>query len=198
MMADRKRGTAATKKNERHASDFYYVVQISIYLLKPIGVWPLADDEATSRLKSAMHRTFTVTATFFLTFLIVLWILHLIKENWNVVLILRMICPLFFIFTIYARYILLMLHQDQLKSCLHRVVNDWQCAIIAEDHEIMLTNARVGRIFVSVIIMFSCGTFYYLLPMVSPSLIKDNITAKVHPSPCELLVFDSKVKRLVL
>jgi len=189
MMPDWKRGSAfaTTKEDERHVSDFYYAVQISVYLL--IDIWPLADDEATSRLKSAMHRAFTLTATFLFIFLIVPCILHVIKEKRNVVLILRMTCPLFFTVTIFARYILLMLHEERLKSCMDRATE--RCAIIGEDREITLANARMSHI-VS-IIMF--GVLYYLLPLISSSLIKDNITImRTHPSPCELLVFDFKVK----
>lgn len=202
-MVDRKRGNApntltisVTKENESHVSAFCYAVQISVYLLKPIGAWPLADNE-TSRFKIALHRTSMVIATFLLIFIIMPWIMNIVKEKWGVYLIIRTMCPLLFTITIFARYILLLWHQDRLKFCIDHVADDWRYATIAEDRDIMLANARVGRTFgiVSVSFMFSCGMLYYTLPIVSPNLInEDNVTVRLHPSPCELLVFDSQVK----
>ncbi|EZA50020.1 ObirOr5-L3 [Ooceraea biroi] len=199
-MVDRKRRSASatdvTKENEQHVSDFRYAVQISVYLLKPIGAWPLDDDEATSWLKIAVHKVSTLIATFLMLFTIVPWIVQIIKEKWSVIQMLRTICPLLFTLTVFARYILLMLHQNQLKSCMDRVADDWRYTIIAEDRETMLANARMGRTFgiVSVVFMFSSGALFFSLPLVLPSLInEDNVTVRLHPSPCELLVFDSKI-----
>lgn len=200
-MVDRKRGNApktlaATKENESHVSDFRYAVQISVCLLKPIGAWPLANDE-TSRFKIALHRASMVMATFLLIFILVPWIMHIVKEKWGVFLIIRTMCPLLFTITIFARYILLLWHQDRFKFCIDHVAKDWRCTTIAEHRDIMLANARVGRTFgiVSVSFMFTCGTLYYTLPIVLPNLInEDNVTVRLHPSPCELLVFDSQVK----
>lgn len=187
----------ATKRNELHASDFYYAVQISVCLLKPIGAWPLTDDE-TSRLKIARHRMSMSIATFLLLFTIVPWMLDtFVTEKMNVFLILRAICPLLFTSTIFARYVLLLWHQDKLKICIGRVADDWRSVLLADDREIMLENARMGRTFgiVSVTFMFSCGMLFYTLPLVTPKMInEDNVTVRVHPSPCELLVLDSKVR----
>lgn len=201
-MVDRKQGNAlntlavGVTKNESHVSDFHYAVQISVCLLKPIGAWPLASDE-TSRLKIALHRASMVIATFLLSFIIVPWILHIVKEKWGVFLIIRTMCPLLFTITIFARYVLLLWHQDQLRFCVDHVADDWRCVTIAEDRDVMLENARVGRTFgiISVAFMFSCGGLFYTLPIITPSPInEDNVTVRLHPSPCELLVFDSKVK----
>ncbi|CAL1689177.1 unnamed protein product [Lasius platythorax] len=183
-----------TKQNESYISDFYYAVQISICLLKPIGAWPLGDND-TSRLKVALHKLSMTIVTFLLIFTIVPWIVQIIKEKWSVFLILREMCGILFTTSIFARYILLLWHQDRLKSCIDRVVDDWRCAIIVEDRDIMLMNAKVGRTFgiVSVTFMFSCGALFYTLPMVLPNAInEDNVTVRLHPSPCEFFVFDSK------
>ncbi|KAF3054533.1 Odorant receptor 131 [Nylanderia fulva] len=184
--------SVTAKQNESHISDFYYAVQISICLLKPIGAWPLDD---TSRLKIALHKLHMATGMFLILFTIVPMIVQMIKEKWSAFLILRMICPLLFTMAIFARYILLLWHQDRLKSCIEHVTDDWRSTIIAEDRDIMLANAKTGRTFgiVSVAFMFSCGALYYMLPMVLPNAInEDNVTVRVHPSPCEFLVFDSK------
>lgn len=187
---------ATKRKNEHHASDFRYAVQISVYLLKPIGAWPLADNE-TSIPRVLLHKASMAIATFLLIFTIVPWIAQIIKENWSVLLILRTMCPLFFTMTIFARYVLLLWHQDRLRSCIDRVADDWRCTTIDRDREIMLENARLGRAFgiVSVAFMFSCGILFYSLPLLSLNLSnEDNVTVRLHPSPCEFLVFDAKVK----
>ncbi|XP_019699406.1 odorant receptor 24a-like [Harpegnathos saltator] len=183
-----------TKKNKLHISDFRYAVQISACLLKPIGAWPLIEKDI-SAFKIALHRLSMVIATFLQIFTIVPWIVLIVKEKWSIILILRTMCPLIFTVTIFARYVLLLWHQDRLKFCVDRVADDWQYTILAQDREIMLTNARLGRTFgiVSVVFMFSCGILFYMLPLVLPNIItEDNVTIRLHPSPCEFLVFDSK------
>ncbi|XP_067214001.1 odorant receptor 10-like [Linepithema humile] len=194
-MVERKQKSAfvvdVAEQNKSHASDFYYAVQISVRLLKPIGAWPLANDE-TSRFKIITHKVSMIIALFLFTFTIAPWIADTMKEKWSVFLILRL-CPLFFTMTVFARYILLVWHQEQLRSCIDHVADDWQCVIIPKDREIMLENARMGRTFgtFSVAFMFSCGALYYTLPIVSLNTIdEDNMTVRLHPSPCELIVCD--------
>lgn len=187
---------SARATNKSHVSDFRYAVQISVYLLKPIGVWPLIEADV-SALKIALHRLSMVVTTLLQVFTIVPWILLIVKERWGIVLILRTMCPLIFTLTIFARYVLLLWYQNRLKFCVARVADDWRCAILAEDREIMLANARLGRTFgiVSVVFMFSCGILFYMLPLALPNMItEDNVTIRLHPTPCEFLVFDSKVK----
>ncbi|XP_011880217.1 PREDICTED: odorant receptor 82a-like [Vollenhovia emeryi] len=198
-MNDRKQENAlavgVTKQNESYVSDFRYAVQISVYLLKPIGAWPLANNE-TSKLKIILHAVSMAMGTFLMFFFtLVPWIIQIWKEKLGVFLIIRTLCPLLFTTTISVRYGLLLWYQDRIRSCVDRVADDWRCAIIAEDREIMLANARVGRTFgiISVAFMYSCGTLYYALPIVTPNLVNENnVTTRLHPSPCEFLVFDSK------
>lgn len=196
-MVDRKQGnTLAVTKNELHDSDFHYAVRISVYLLKPIGAWPLASGE-TSRLKIILHRALMLIATFVQLFMIAPWIVHIVKENLSIFLIFRTICPLLFTITCFAKYVLLLGYQDRLKFCVDHVADDWRCTIITEDRDIMLENARVGRTFgiTSVAFMFSCGALYYTIPIVTPNLTNgNNVTVRLHPSPCEFLVFDHQVK----
>lgn len=197
-MVDRKQGNtlAVTKQNELYDSDFYYAVQISVYLLKPIGAWPLTSDE-TSRLKITLHRTLMLIATFIQLFMIVPWIAHIVKEKLGIILIFRTICPLLFTIMCFAKYVLLLGHQERLRFCVDHVADDWRCTMITEDRDVMLANARVGRTFgiTSVAFMFSCGALYYTIPIATPNLINgNNVTVRLHPSPCEFLVFDHQVK----
>ncbi|XP_032689612.1 uncharacterized protein LOC116852930 [Odontomachus brunneus] len=186
--------TEATKQNELYISDFCYAVQISVYLLKPIGAWPLMEKDV-SLYKIVLHKLSMVITTFLQIFTVVPWIVLIVKEKWDIMLILRTMCPLIFSLTIFARYVLLLWHQDRLKTCVDRVADDWRHTILTQDREIMLVNARLGRIFgiVSVAFMYSCGILYYLLPLILPNMItEDNVTIRFHPSPCEFLVFNSK------
>jgi len=200
-MVDRKQGKTLntlavniTKQNELHVSDFYYAVQISVCLLKPFGAWPLTNDE-TSKFKIVLHRASMMIATFLLICTIVPMMLHMMKEK-DVFLIIHLMCELIFTLMVFAKYVLLLWHQDQLRFCVDYVANDWRYAIIAEDRNIMLANARIGRTFgiTSVVFMFSCGILYYLQPIATNLVNEDNVTVRLHPSACEFLVFDSKVK----
>ncbi|XP_011880216.1 PREDICTED: odorant receptor 45b-like isoform X2 [Vollenhovia emeryi] len=198
-MNDRKQENAlavgVTKQNESYVSDFRYAVQISVYLLKPIGAWPLANNE-TSKLKIILHTVSMAMGTFLMFFFTVVpWIIQIWKEKLGVVLIIRTLCPLLFTITISVRYGLLLWHQERIRSCVDHVADDWRCVIIAEDRDIMLANARVGRTFgiISVVFMYGCGTLYYALPIVTLNLVNENnVTVRLHPSPCEFLMFDSK------
>lgn len=186
----------ATRQNKFYISDFRYASQISVYLLKPFGAWPLIEKDI-SLFKIVLHKLSIVIVTFLQIFFFLPWIVLIVKEKWGVIMILRTMCPLLYVVTVFVRYLLLLWHQERLKSCINHVSDDWRYTIHDEDREVMLANVKLGRTFgiVSVGFMFSCGILFFSLPLALPNIVtEDNVTIRQHPVPCEFFVFDSKVK----
>jgi len=180
--------------NNDRLLDFHYAAQVSFWLLKPIGAWPLRQRATT--LEIVVHGLSIAIATFFQLFMIVPWIICIVIEKWNFYEIVRTACPLIFSITVFLRYILLLFHRDEIKSCIDRIAEDWNKTVMAKDRKIMLANAKLGRFFgmVSVTFMFGSGLPYASLPFVLSFFeTEDNATVKSLPNPSELIFLDVQV-----
>lgn len=177
--------------------DFHYAAQISLCLLKPVGVWPL---ELEGTALGTIARGLSIfIATFLQLFMIIPWIIYIFTAQCDFYEILRTACPLIFAITVFLRYLLLLFHRDEIKSCIGRVAEDWRNTTLAEDREIMLANARSGRLFgiISVSFMFGSGLLYCVMPIFAPPIVfMDNVTLRPLPNPCELLILDSQVNSM--
>lgn len=183
--------------SDERLSDFHYAARISLCLLKPIGAWPL--EQRATTFKTIVHVSSIVIATFLQLFTIVSCIIHIIIVKWNFYGIVRTACPLIFAVTVFLRYLLLLLHRDEIRSCIDRVAEDWHNTSTMEDREIMLANAKSGRLFgiVSIAFMFGSGVPYLVMPVTMPLTVSvDNVTIRPLPSPCELLLLDTQVNSM--
>ncbi|XP_029161004.1 odorant receptor 13a-like [Nylanderia fulva] len=180
-------------ENEKWLLDFHYAAQISIWLLKPIGAWPLKQQATKMEI---IYNLSIVIAMFFQLFLIIPWILCIITAKWSIYEILRTACPLIFTITVFLRYLLLLFHRNEIRSCIDRIIEDWRNVAIIEDRKIMLANARTGRFFgiVSVAFMFGSGIPYAFMPLLLPPVVtEDNVTIRSLPDPSELIFLDVQV-----
>ncbi|KAG7198574.1 hypothetical protein KM043_005938 [Ampulex compressa] len=185
-------------RNEYHALDFKYASQISIWLLKPIGGWPLDDDAST--LDKVIYVLSIVVAGCLQLFMIVPWCIYLITAKVSFYDFIRTACPLIFSITVFVRYVLLLVHRSQIKSCINRVAEDWRNVVQSEDRAMMLVNAKSGRLYgmCSVAFMYGSGVLYSSIPIFTPDIVtEDNVTIRALANPCELLIFDSQVGRAI-
>lgn len=185
------------KQNKNYISDFYYATQISSCLLKPIGAWPL--QHQATKVEIIIHGLLIAVATFLQFFSIASWIACMITTNWSFYEILRTACPLIFTFTVFLRYLLLLSNQNEIKSCINHIAEDWRNVTITEDREIMLANAKSGRYFgiISVAFMFGSGLPYNCMPLVLPPIVtENNVTIRSLPNPCELIFLDVQVNSM--
>ncbi|KAM0725265.1 Odorant receptor 13a [Formica fusca] len=181
-------------QHDKRLLDFHYAAQVSFWLLKPIGAWPL-EQRATKR-DIIIYSLSIIIATFFQLFMIIPWIVRIVTAKWSIYEILRTACPLIFSVTVFLRYLLLLFHRDEIRSCIDRVVKDWLNVAIIEDRKIMLANAKSGRFFgmISVAFMFGSGLPYTCMPLMLPSVVtEDNVTIRSLPNPSELIFLDVQV-----
>lgn len=176
--------------------NFHYAIQITVLLLKPIGAWPL--DPQASILEIIMQRILIVIAIFVQLFMIVPWIICLVKADLDFYEISRTMCPLIFCSTLFLRYLLLLFYQNEIRSCVDRIGEDWRNTVKVEDREIMLKNAKYGRMFgiMSMAFMYGCGIPYCIKPLILGPEIQIGNASRALPNPSELLVFDSQVNSM--
>ncbi|XP_020279266.1 odorant receptor 13a-like [Pseudomyrmex gracilis] len=174
--------------------DFYYAAQVSIWLLKPIGAWPL--QQRATKLKTLVHGSSIVIVTFLQLFMIVPWITCIITAKMSFYEIVRTACPLIFSITVFLRYLLLLCHRNEIRSCIDLIIEDWLSTTMAKDRQIMLANAKAGRFFgiISVAFMFGSGLPYACMPIILPFAVnEDNVTIRSLPNPCDLIFLDVQV-----
>lgn len=181
-------------QNDKGLLDFHYAAQVSFWLLKPIGAWPLK--QRATKMDIIAYILLIIIATFFQLFMIIPWIICIVTAKWSIYEILRTACPLIFSITVFLRYLLLLFHRDEIRTCIDRIVEDWLNVAIIEDRKIMLANAKSGRFFgiISVAFMFGSGVPYACMPLVLPSVVtEDNVTIRSLPNPSELIFLDVQV-----
>ncbi|KAL6426582.1 hypothetical protein ACFW04_009177 [Cataglyphis niger] len=181
-------------QNDKRLLDFHYAAQVSFWLLKPIGAWPL--EQRPTKMNIIVYSLSIVIAIFFQLFMIIPWIICIITAKWSFYEILRTACPLIFSSTVFLRYLLLLFHRDEIRKCIDHIVEDWLNVAIIEDRKIMLANAKLGRFFgiISVAFMFGSGIPYTCMPLVLPSVVtEDNVTIRSLPNPSELIFLDVQV-----
>jgi hypothetical protein len=184
-------------KNTEGSSDFHYAAQISLWLLKPMGVWPLHPHPTISEL--IVQGLSIAGATFFQLFMIIPWYISIITQNWSFYDVVRTACPLIFVNTVFLRYLLLLFHRNAIRSCINRVAEDWQNVVLAKHREIMLSNAKSGRFFgiISTAFMFGSGLPYCFMPLLLPPITNENnMTIKSFPNPNELIFVDVQVNSM--
>jgi len=184
-------------QDDKRLLDFYYAAEVSLWLLKPIGAWPLQQQATTQEI--IVHGLSIAIAMFLQLFMIVPWIICIVTAKMSFYEFLRTACPLIFSITVFMRYLLLLFHRDEIKSCIDHVAEDWRNASKAKDREIMLENARSGRFFgiISVVFMFGSGLPYTFMPLVLPFAIdENNVTIRSLPNPCELMFLDIQVNSM--
>ncbi|XP_072747245.1 uncharacterized protein [Anoplolepis gracilipes] len=141
--------------------DNEYSIQIIRWILKAINLWPRSTDIS---IVEKIYSKFLIFVCYFLMFATMvpsgLSILLESKETFEVKL--RSIGPLTFWFIAIVNYSCLLIHVDDIHSCIKHVKTDWQIVKKTEDRQVMLTTAKIGRFIAGFCAVFMhSGVFSY-------------------------------------
>ncbi|XP_076276768.1 odorant receptor 35 [Lasioglossum baleicum] len=141
-----------------------YSVQINRWLLKPIGIWPLALCSGTAEKISIIM--LELISIFLIGYLLVPCTLcAILEKNGDLDAKIKMIGPLSFCVMAAVKYCILLSRGEQISECIRKIWSDWGRCVSPGDNqnrEIMIESARFGR-FLAVFcagFMYSGGFFY--------------------------------------
>ncbi|KAM0725285.1 hypothetical protein ACS0PU_008771 [Formica fusca] len=165
--------------------DNEYSIQIIRWILKAINLWPRSTD--ISIVEKARSK-FLIFICYFLIIATMipsgLSIFLESQETFEVKL--RSFGPLTFWFMAMINYSCLLMHVDDIRSCVKHVETDWRLIKKVEDRQIMLRNAKIGRFIAGFCTVFMhSGVFSYNVARVFSKdvLYMDNSSVMVRALP---------------
>ncbi|XP_031834874.1 odorant receptor 26 isoform X2 [Nomia melanderi] len=129
--------------NVHHAKDYNYTVEVNRWFLKPIGVWPNGD-EAT-RIERSFSKLLNVTCHLLITFTFGPCLLYIMFEDVSLYAKMQAIGPMSHWLMGELNYCSLSMKTTEILQCMSYVKMDWKTVTRSKDRQLMLKNARVGR-----------------------------------------------------
>lgn len=130
-----------------------YSIQIIRWILKAISLWP---STAGTSIVDKIRSEFQILTCYFLMFgtMIPSGLSIFIESQETYETKLRSFGPLTFWFMAIVNYSFLLMHVDDIRGCVEHVKTDWRIVRKHEDRQVMLKNARIGRLIAGFCVVF--------------------------------------------
>lgn len=168
-----------------YAADKERNIRLIRWLLKSVCLWPYSNKASiVDRVLSKFSR---LTC---LSLLLITWVgiglVVFVEARGNVDLMMMHIGPFVCYLMAVLKYICLVLHVDDIRSCVNCIELDWNIMRSNEDHEVMLQNAKTGR-FMAIFIaafMHSGVQSYNITRVFTKNVVDvDNVSITIHELP---------------
>lgn len=168
-------------------------MKIPYYILRVIGVWPIRTDASLiERFGSYLMKCICY---FFFAFILIPGFLRIFLIEKNTQQKLKIFGPLCSCSTNAMKYSILLMYREKIKTCLKHIREDWKMVVLTEDHELMMSQARIGRILatMSICFIYGAGLFYRtFLPLSKGSVVVGNLTIRPLACPSYFVIFDEQ------
>lgn len=173
-----------------------YSLQLNRWLLKPIGAWP--SSSSSSKLERIVSFFLILLCYGFILFTVIPCLFHIVLEDENLHMKLKVFGPLSHWFIGGINYTTLLLQNKEIRYCIEHMQTDWKIVNRAKDQEIMMRYAKIGRYIAALCAVFmqSGVLTYCVVTAFSTQIIKiGNETRIIHMLPCavykELISIDT-------
>ncbi|KAL0117016.1 hypothetical protein PUN28_010111 [Cardiocondyla obscurior] len=169
--------SARDEQDPSYQQDIEYVFKLNSWILGSIGIWPISLRGA-GRYLSNFAIAFGNLA---ISFALVPCVLHIIYDEKDIIMRLKLCGLLAFCLTAMTKYCILAIRRPKILHCIESVKNDWWQVTFKSDRELMLKYGTIGRnlTIISAAFMYAAGIIYYmiLIPFFSAKIIH-NLTAR--------------------
>ncbi|EFN78905.1 hypothetical protein EAI_02318 [Harpegnathos saltator] len=175
------RKTHATSSDINHQQDMRYVFTPSSWFLGLIGIWPISFRDVGQHISKIA----IVICNFVSSFTIVPCALHIIYDQKDLNIRLKVSGFLAFCATAMLKFFVLVIRRPKIRQCIEYVEDDWWQVKFKSDRELMLKYAGTSRklSIISASSMYIAGFIYHLvLPFCTEHKI-GNQTIKPLPYP---------------
>ncbi|XP_014484211.1 PREDICTED: odorant receptor 13a-like [Dinoponera quadriceps] len=162
-----------------------YSLQLNRWILKSIGAWPELPTNSSAR--NILGKVLILTCHFLIAFTVVPAILYIFFEEKDFRLKLKAIGPTSHCLMGGINYCSLLHQKKRIRRSIEHMDADWRMAKREHDREVMLKNARIGRIIAGTCaLIMQGGVFCYNLARgLSPiSMVIGNETMSIGRLPC--------------
>ena len=129
-----------------------YSIQFNKWFSKTIGVWPLPS--STSKFEKIVTRILIIVCSIITLFVIIPSMLHFILVKEDIISKLKSLGPISYCFGGGLNYAVLLLRKNDIRYCIDHIEADWKVITRMGDRQVMLKNAKIGRIISCCIVCF--------------------------------------------
>nr|XP_012230125.1 PREDICTED: uncharacterized protein LOC105676654 [Linepithema humile] len=142
--------------NKNYEQDIEYVTKQSHFLLRILGIWPLVDRDLSAA--EMIYKILLIIVCCILVCFegipVMLYCMFITEEEPGSKL--KMIAPMIYSFNALAKYGTLIVYENEIRSCLKHIKDDWKSLSVLNARDIMMDKAKTGRHMFTI-----CCTFLY-------------------------------------
>lgn len=139
---------------EVYRQDNDYSLQLNRWFLKSIGAWP---ESTNSTIKNILIKILQLTCHSLIAFTVIPSILYILFEEKDIRLKLKAIGPTSHCLMGGINYCSLLHHNNRIRKSVEHMESDWRMMKKERDREVMLKNARVGRVIAGICALIMQG-----------------------------------------
>ncbi|XP_076303878.1 odorant receptor 2a-like [Lasioglossum baleicum] len=187
MVSMRDRSCSRTKNcNENHENDLNYALEMSRWLLKPLGVWSFVYQRA-SKLERVFSVPLQITCFSCLLFVIIPSAYNMFFVEEDIKNIVKLLGPVEFCTFSTIKYFILGAKGNILGRCIKHLEKDWKTVEDPYHRAIMLKQVSISRFLITVCVVFlySGGMSYHtVVQFLSKGRSNTNVTMRPIAYPC--------------
>lgn len=185
-----------THSNKNYEQDIEYVTKQCRCLLRVLGVWPLLDGDAS--VAEIVGKIFLVIVCCILVCFecipSMLYCVFIAEAESRAKL--QMIAPMVYSFTALAKYGTLIVYENEIRSCLRHVTDDWKFVAVADARDVMREKAKIGRHIFTICctFLYSAGLSYHTIVPLSrgTTITSENVTIRPLAYAGYFVLFDEQ------
>ena len=179
--------------NFEYKSDYTYVVKVARILLTPLGIWPrYGNDTSSSKIFVTLH---FLTVFGFMLFLLIPHLYYTFFDAEDLRKLMKIIAAQVFSSLGVIKFWTMIINKKDIRSCLADIETNFKTVETEEDREIMLKNAKIGRMFTTAYLGLSYGgalPYHIIMPLVAERIVKeDNSTMIPLPYLTDYVFFEA-------
>ncbi|KAK1131486.1 hypothetical protein K0M31_017770 [Melipona bicolor] len=128
-------------RNPNYEKDIVYVTKHLKWILNVIGVWPVM----LKSIGEYLSKIVIVLSNLVVFFIEVLYVLHIILEQQNNFLRLRLLAFAWYTLVSLMKYWALTMRKSNIKCCVEQMYADWKQVDLQRDRTLMLKYGKIGR-----------------------------------------------------
>lgn len=182
--------------NKNYERDIEYVTKQNYFLLRILGVWPLLDRDLSvaEMICKILLIIICCTLVCFEGIPSILYCVFVTEEEPRSKL--KMIAPTVYSFVALAKYGALIVYEDEIRSCLRHIKDDWKFIAVSNARDIMIEKAKTGRNMFTICcaFLYSAGLSYHTIVPLSRGKIvtHDNVTIRPLAYAGYFVLFDEQ------
>ncbi|KAF3054496.1 Odorant receptor 102 [Nylanderia fulva] len=152
---------ARDEHDSNYQRDIQNIFKLNNWILGSIGIWPVA----ICGIGRHASKIMIAICNLAFSFALVPCALHIIYDEKDVIMRLKLSGLLAFCLTAMTKYCILCIRRPKILQCIECVKSDWWQVTFSSDREVMLKYAAIGRnlTIIGASFMYTAGIIYYMI-----------------------------------